>query len=133
LRRHVFAILMAFGLVFASATMMASASDAAVRTTYNAIQAPAHPDVVYCSAGEACTLYPGGGYIQFWDCANATYDYPDGPIGVISDHCPYRVWAHEYANNTGWTICVSPGTSYNVPSSEEIAGNIQVTENPNNC
>ena len=113
----------------------AVAASAAVQAPVAAAGTPTQNCENLVSGGPAVCDWYASALIQAFSCTSTTYAYPNNPIGSIDNSCPYRVWLHQYENNTGLTYCIDPNNGVNQQLSgwETHPGNLQVTSNRNNC
>jgi hypothetical protein len=133
-----------FGLLIALGATSAGASGSSGSTggpAGNTGQMPANATTGHAAPATSICPSEWQDNYQCFPCppdysGNVNYNNIEGPITEWYSPCTVRVWLHEYtdwSNGNGWAYCMSPESSGDVPSKYQIAENVYVSDNPDNC
>jgi hypothetical protein len=86
-----------------------------------------------CPVSTLCMYNSSYQNTEGFGCGPYVWKDPVLPIYAITNACGTRVWVHQYANNTGWSFCISPYVFGRVNAGYRNPGNIQVSSNPRDC
>jgi hypothetical protein len=129
----------ATALALGALTTTASAATATIPTTASAGRA-VHATA---SAGTAAPAVCGNYALVFWGGSNATWFCTLGfyyagnqygwPVTRIDNDSSHRIWLHQFADGSGWSLCLTGNAIHFLGGAYQDPGNILVSANTAPC